>query len=370
MEGWEFKACHVVGLYGRYGRKVIIACFVSAVLASVGFPQVFAASDALSSSSMDKAAMFILKDVLEVNLSRYHFDVRYTPIGTYLGLPEESVIYTHESGGEIAEFCFTFTDGKLRSINALVTGGLRPLFFVESELDAAKRFLEKCGAQLGAEHFKLMRSMLDHVKPKENVTLFSGNLKFTAQHGKVRSLDRGVEVILDFTEYRWTYVANGAEAPLKCVAIYFEQGLLGYFIDMWDIYRIGSEKIEISREKAVEIAMEEAQRAYFRVYSGNETWIEVSGFRAIGVNWTSLMFTNHPSSVGARGSDPLTLYPIWRVNVYFDRLYPGNIYGASVAMWADTGELCEIQPLYIMGSLFNNEAVKSEPPPQTASTMK
>ena len=81
------------------------------------------------------------------------------------------------------------------------------------------------------------------------------------------------------------------------------------------------------------------------------------------------MFTNHPSSVGARGSDPLTLYPIWRVNVYFDRLYPGNIYGASVAMWADTGELCEIQPLYIMGSLFNNEAVKSEPP-QTASTMK
>jgi len=202
-----------------------------------------------------------------------------------------------------------------------------------------------------------MISMLKWVKAEENVTTFSGNIKFTATYGKF--LDLG-DRFVDFVEYRWTFAVDGAEAPLKCVALHFEKGSFRYFVDMWNIYRIGCEKIQVSREKAVETAMEKVQNASFRVYTGNETWIEVKGFKVAGVNWINIMFTNYPSGGGARGGDPLTLYPLWRVNVYFDRLYPGNIYGASVAIWADTGELCEIQPLFIMGSI--NEASNSELP--------
>jgi hypothetical protein len=363
------KAYPVVRLYGRYGRKVIIACFVSVVLASVGFPQVFAASDALASSSgIDKAAMFILKDVLEVNLSKYHVDVRSTPIGTYLGLPEESVIYTLEYGGETADFIFSFVKGRLRSINAHAAGGLLPLLSVKSECEVAERFLEKYQNYFGALYCEPMRRMLTNVNAYENVTAFSGNIKFTATYGKIKDLD---ERLVDFSEFRWTYAVDGAEAPLKCVALHFEQGLLRYFVDMWNIYKIENKNVNVSMEEAVKIAVEKAQNISFRVYAGNETWIEVNGFKVMGANWTSLMFTNYPSSVEARGSDPLTLYPLWRVNVYFDRLYPGNIYGASVAIWADTGELCEIQPLYVMGSMFNNEVVQVTPiagePPSTSA---
>ncbi|MCW4008266.1 MAG: hypothetical protein NWF09_06250 [Candidatus Bathyarchaeota archaeon] len=309
-----------------------------------------------NNQNMAEAAAFILRDILNIDLSKYPFKVRFTPDGEYMGLPEKNVVFTLERDGEFADFIFTFTSERLRLLDAYATDGLLYLLPNKSEIDVAKRFLEKCQDRFGAMHYQPMISILEGIRDKENVTTLSGNIKFTATYGKVQDLgDRFV----DSVEYRWTYVVNGADAPLKCVAMCIKRGYMS-FIDMWNFYRIEGEKIEITREKAIEIVTENAQSASFKVYAGNETWIDVKDFKVASVNWINLMFTNYPSSGGARGGDPLTLYPLWRVNIYFDKLYPGNIYGASVAIWADTGEVCEIQPLYIMGSMFDNEILSSE----------
>jgi len=48
--------------------------------------------------------------------------------------------------------------------------------------------------------------------------------------------------------------------------------------------------------------------------------------------------------------DPLTLYPLWRIRLYLDKLYPGNVYGIYVMLWADTGEIYKVQEMMLMGS--------------------
>ena len=39
---------------------------------------------------------------------------------------------------------------------------------------------------------------------------------------------------------KWMYTVNGVDAPSKCVALGYEHGFLKYFIDTWDLYKIGS----------------------------------------------------------------------------------------------------------------------------------
>jgi len=350
------KMCSVARLCGR---GVFVACLIIAFLsASVELSRISAASEApANSQDVVEAARFVLEDILNIDLSKYPLEVKSVTTGTYMGLPEESIVFTFESGGEFVDFSFSFVNGRLRSLTAHATEGLLPLLSVKSEFDMVKKFLERCREHFGTVYYESMRDMLEGLSAKENATVFSGNIKLTAIHGKIRDLN---DRLVDFAQYRWTYVVDGAEAPLKCVALHFERGSFSYFIDMWSIYKIGCDKIQISKEEAVKIAIEKVQNASFKVYAGNGSWIEVKGFKVEGVNWTNIIFTNYPSGGGARGGDSLTLYPVWRINVYFDKLYPGNIYGASVAIWADTGEVCEIRPLYIMGSMLDNEALSSE----------
>ncbi len=41
----------------------------------------------------------------------------------------------------------------------------------------------------------------------------------------------------------------------------------------------------------------------------------------------------------------MKLYPVWTVEVYFDDVYAGGVYGVWLNIWADTGEVCRIFPL-------------------------
>ncbi|MBC7130670.1 hypothetical protein H5T51_05565 [Candidatus Bathyarchaeota archaeon] len=162
-------------------------------------------------------------------------------------------------------------------------------------------------------------------------------------------------------EFRWTYTLNGVEAPSKCVAVYFEDGFLKYFIDTWDIYKIGSSTINISEEEAVNIAIEHAKKFSWKVSMGGDNIpIEVKEFKIVGVSETKLVFSNYIEKNQARNGDPLTLYPGWHIKLSLDKLYPGNVYGIEVAIWADTGEVHDIRALFLMGVYSYNQDADGE----------
>ena len=58
------------------------------------------------------------------------------------------------------------------------------------------------------------------------------------------------------------------------------------------------------------------------------------------------MFGEAGNASNARSSDPLTLYPMWRIGVGLDKYYPGNVYGIYVDVWADTGQVRDMQEVF------------------------
>jgi len=87
-----------------FGRGVIVAYLIIAfLLVSVELPMAFADSGVPANiQDMAEAAAFILRDILDIDLSKYPFKVRTTPDGEYMGLPEKAVVFTLERDGEFA----------------------------------------------------------------------------------------------------------------------------------------------------------------------------------------------------------------------------------------------------------------------------
>ena len=78
---------------------------------------------------------------------------------------------------------------------------------------------------------------------------------------------------------------------------------------------------------------------------GDNPPVTVTEFNIMGVFETELSLGNFPTKNESRGGNPLTLYPGWRVKLYLDKLYPGNVYGLNIGIWADTGEVNDISTL-------------------------
>lgn len=172
--------------------------------------------------------------------------------------------------------------------------------------------------------------MLTNVDANKNTTTTSGNIKLA-----VIAQD-------DSSTFRWTYTFNGIGAPDKCVALHYENGFLNYFIDNWDLYKIGSISVNVSEQQAIDIAMAKAKDFTWATVVDNKT---IEGLKYNVTNamvWTttfaSSLFMDNP-----RGQDHLTLYPMRHIWVSFDKFYPGNVYGMNVYVWADTGEIGHFQ---------------------------
>ena len=81
-------------------------------------------------------------------------------------------------------------------------------------------------------------------------------------------------------------------------------------------------------------------------------------FNIKGVSKAELHFGNYIVETEARGGSPLILYPLWDIVLYFDKLYPGNVYGLWIKIWADTGKVSKITPMMWM---------EDHPPPENGA---
>ena len=306
-------------------------------------------------------ALAILKDVVGFDLAAYK-----TRLDSYIQdmyfdtLPQENLRYTLESNESKLEVIFAFVNGKLRSMSLYALKGA-PLITrpATNVVEMAKETLSRYKTYYGASYCETMKTMLYNVEVNENITKVSGDIKFEATYEKV--FLEWENRTVNSAEFRWTYTLNGVEAPSKCVALYFEDKFLKHFIDTWGIYKIGSSTINISEEEAVKIAMERAKNFSWKVNMGGDNIpIEVKEFNIVGVSETKLVFSNYIEKNQARGGDPLTLYPGWHIKLYFDKLYPGNVYGVEVAIWADTGEVHDIRALFLMGDYSSNGDANGE----------
>ncbi len=144
-----------------------------------------------------------------------------------------------------------------------------------------------------------------------------------------------------------TYVdANGIKADRKNMVLSYEKGQLKAFLNNWPLYNVvGAPKI--SAEEARAIAIEASKNFSYQVTIANGTVQTVTGFKIAteSLGHEEMAYLNFNDQNVARGSDPFTLYPAWYVSLGFDKFYPGDVSSMMVVIWADTGEVADVQML-------------------------
>ena len=305
-------------------------------------------------STAFERAVVVFRDIVGLDVEAYQIVLRtYVQDLFFETLPRESAICVFSSEEDSFDVACDFVDGKLQSVSIHIPYGNslapRVIYSASNELEMVKGLLDRYQAYCGASHCGPMRAMLDAVEANKNVTIVSGNVKFEASYSKV-FLD-WQNCTIDTARFTWIYTLNGVEVAHKCVLLGFENGYLKHFTDKWNLYKIGSYDINLSEEEAIEIAMNAAKNYSWNVsMGGDKPPVTVTEFNIVGVSETKLTYGNYIWKKEARDGDPLTLYPGWHIKLYFDKLYPGNVYGVSVAIWADTGEVSDIRTMFLMGA--------------------
>ena len=269
--------------------------------------------------TLQEKGLTVLNNVVGIDLAEYTAVPKDFASDSYFGvLPQEKVDYTLESAESRLNVLCTFTSGKLHILQVREhEGSLRLTKSVVNKLEMAKGFLESYETYTGKPFYGELNAMLGNVVAGENLTAFSGDKKLE------------VKAAGDQASFRWTYTHHGVGCVDKCVVLAYANGFLKYFVDTWDLYRVGNTAINLSEEEAVAIAMEQAKAFSWKVGEGDDTF-EVKDFNVTTAKVTRLSFCSSLHADKPRGNDLLTLFPMWRIGVGLDKFYLGNVYGIYV----------------------------------------
>jgi len=279
--------------------------------------------------TVPEKTLAFLDDVVMLDMTKYNatleiFDVRYPD--ELHGLAQHNVLYILVSDESELEAAFGF---KNESFAHCMLGTLESPLYSEPQpaniVDFAKGFLQRYQTYTGDPDFDGVRdydetrSILDIVGVTENVTAISNNVK--------------LEVIrrTDYTALIWDYVLDGVAFPW--MTLEFRNGFVCGFDDIWRLYKAGSTDINYSEEEAINVAL-----GYLEDFSWTAGDEEVTNFAIVEEPRYVELFAT-------RSREPLTVYPYWRIELYLDKVYPGNINRISLAIWADTGEIISCLPL-------------------------
>ncbi|MCL2359945.1 hypothetical protein [Candidatus Bathycorpusculum sp.] len=203
-------------------------------------------------------------------------------------------------------------------------------------LDMARSFMTRYQSYTGDSFYSELGALLDGVSLNENIVKIAGNVQLEVSvFGQ------------DYQNLIWTYIdENGVTAPFKNVFLSYAHGKLESFNDNWQFYKIGGTP-KISSDEAVAIALKAVEDLFWDAYTDNNELVTVSDFKIVAIGNTSLCYLNYYKSTSSptRSGDQFILYPAWYVPLGFDDVYPGTVTGATVRVWADTGEVASMSPM-------------------------
>ena len=309
-----------------FSMKSYLAAVVPELICVLFLVQVLSAYS-VEPTTQDKALNF-LKEVLMLDMKRYN-----TTLAMYNSYPidmggyvREDVKYALTSAKSTINVIFEFRNNTL--VYCHLHGlGSSTLYFQTPPgniLDAAKGLMQRYQAYSGATYLQKMRDMLDAVTELKPITTTLDDVKF-----RIRNYG-------PYTCFEWICTVNGIDVERKEVMFTFHNGSFEYFADTWDLYKVGTADLKVSRDEAIRIARE---YAYSHPYT----------FGGVPVNFTIL---DEPVSaeLSMEPREGYTLYPWWNIRLYLDKVYPGNVGSIQVTLWADTGEVTHCEAISVGGS--------------------
>jgi hypothetical protein len=318
-------------------QKFLVIILLGILLSSASYTCMIPGAQASEITASQKG-LNILQTVFGLNLEEYAIttnenNFEFSWLGDTL---IEDVTCDLTSAENKLFINFFFANGNLQSLYVFENQGVSELKQAPTNLASAQTFLNTYQKYSTNPLFEELRASLNNIEANKNYTKTTNDKVL-----EVTGYDH-----LNRTEFKWYYTANGATAPYtKVVALSFTDGYLSSFTDKWDFYPIATTEVTLSREAAIEIALETAKHHNWTMQIGAEVFDPIRFNPVQSVSWVSLNFVGSLEADNPRSENVLELYPVWSVGVVFNEVF-GELYGAEVAIWADTHEIRSVREEY------------------------
>ena len=279
--------------------------------------------------SSAERAMIIIRDVAHIDTTKYKTTLLSVTSGNRSDMDqigEEILRYSLENEKSYIDLVLRFRNNHFSLFQLSLVEGIPPFapIYVEpqstSTLEAAKSLIDRYGASSDESYLEEMSKLLASANETSSEQTL-GNIRL-----KITVYGDNVELLL-------TYISNEYSYSAKSLRMLFQSNVLKEMSDDWFLFAVSDAQVSVSEQEAIQTARNAAQD-----FEWTANGATVSDF-SIRTDPVSAAFYPHPRT------EPLTLVPYWYVTLYLDKEYPVGVNSITVGIWADTGEVANIQPL-------------------------
>lgn len=301
----------------KIGKKRNVSLII--LVATILLIPLFANQVSCSSETQESIASAFIREALPLDLSRYKTTIVYNPI---LNAADCTLI----SGQSTLTVKIYFQNNNIGGCNLYTNGTILYDKQYADMTDVAASFLQKY--QTFSRHDSTeLTSALHAVDSTKNSTALSGNTTITVLRiSSARSLGSATNKI-EYTRFAWTWAIQGVNYPIMSIS--FMNGAFYGFTDTRGIYSIGDTTVNVSEQQAIAAAMESLKTYSYDIEGSPVSGFEVNESRTVA----QLTITTKNSTVW---------YPMWRVLVFLNHVYPGSVKAFSIFVWADSGSVFHI----------------------------
>ena len=267
----------------------------------------------LPSAQSYKALAFMSK-VAGLDLTRYTVRGPISYSGN--GFPDMLVYVLTSEVSDLKVF-FQFENGTLQTCQLQSTKG-SPIFAGATSTDlitSAKNILERYQSFSANIYIPTMQEMLNFTIARNEGGTFTRSL------GEITLV---IHVQNNIGDFVWSYTPNGMEDHYKTVDLTIENGNFKFFLNSWDLFKLGTTEVNVTREQAIKTAKDYA----LKTYSDYNSTFEI-------------LDNNAMATLSLQTRAPYMLYPHWEILLPLDKPI-GAIGSIRVLLWADTGQVTYI----------------------------
>ncbi|MCW4004802.1 MAG: winged helix-turn-helix domain-containing protein [Candidatus Bathyarchaeota archaeon] len=267
----------------------------------------------------------LLRDVAQIDTTKYKITLLSNTVEQRqdFNVAEELLKYSLTSPTSNLDASFRFRDNHLSryQLNPIESQPIYTRTQPGDVLENAKATLSRYRDYSGDAYLDQMANLIVQVNQLENTEVTEGNMKLK------------ITIVGGTVDFLWMYTDKGIDFSAKSLRMTFQSNILTTLTDGYFLFTIGNTNLAISQDQAVTIAKNHVKTLTWNI-DGKQT----SGFNAQDTP-VSVELLPHP-----RG-DSVALVPYWYVVLRLDKVYAGGINIVTVGVYADTGEIADVQML-------------------------
>ncbi|MDR1992780.1 MAG: hypothetical protein LBQ98_04675 [Nitrososphaerota archaeon] len=305
-------------------KKIFTRLFIAMLIAISFFGMNLFSATSQTPTVQDKARD-ILENVMSVDLSKYTLEIKSNSMdGIPLSNNERKItnlictltpLESNDDNNVITVFFMVEKDIVINYFVSTSSPQIITTTQYTNQREAVKSFLEKYQTYTKIDSNNSITTLND-VDLTKNTTITRENTKLVVSANSLLG---------EQTTLRWTHTINGADYTVLDISVTAE-GFVRAVYDSRALYKIGDTTINISKEQAIKIAMENLKFYSYDMPDGSV----VRNFKISGDNVVAVLATSPVD---------YELRPYWDIRMMLDEVYPGNVQGITAFVWANSGEV-------------------------------